>query len=134
MEKSNDPLYRYVYGLDDGEDNYENGEPDTSPVEEDDDEDEYTKAKREKADNNYKLRSLRRDPEDTRRRNKWGRPYSDRKKKYGSAVCVTITMSDYNMLLDIANKNGKTLSSLLRHLATINMLSVKRKLLGDFMT
>ena len=137
MEKYNDPLYRYVYGLDDeGEDGYSgNAEPDTSPVGDIEEcEDDYTKAKREKAHhNNRKLRSLRRDPEDNRRRNKWGRPYSDRKKKYGSAVCVTIMMSDYDLLLYIANKNGKTLSSLLRHLATINMLSVKRKLLGDFM-
>lgn len=132
MEKYKDPLYKYVYGIEDEEEQgEENRELDTTPVEEEDD---YTKAKRERSlENAYKLRKLRRDPEDTRRRNKWGRPYRERKKRYGKAVCVTVTMSEYNMLLDIAKKNGKTLSSLLRHLATTNMLGIKRKLLGDFM-
>ena len=92
--------------------------------------DAYTIEKERRAlENGYKLRKLRRDKDDDRRRSKWGRPYNPRKKLLTRSVCFEATQEDYAVLAKLAAERKTTLSSFLRSQLNLRIQDIYQDLM-----
>lgn len=92
--------------------------------------DAYTIEKERRAlEKGYQLRKLRRDKDDDRRRNKWGRPYNPRKKLLTRSVCFEITQEDYEILAKIAAERKTNLSSFLRSQLNLKIQDIYQDLM-----